>query len=368
MKKVAVILIAVAMTVCLMAGCGEKAEKVTPDISPYDTLNYEEYVELPDYMSFEFQAQKTEVTDEDVQAEIDSRLQAASTETKEVTEGTVQQGDTVRISFKGTLEDGSSPEGMNSDGYDLTLGEASMIDGFQEGLYGATIGEPVTLNLQFPDPYTMNEELSGKPVTFEVTVLHKLETVMKELDEEFIKESSEGNAANEEEFREYIKNYLQEQADENALFNAKTDLYQQIVAPANVLKRPDGEVEALTESLKVQYKDYVESNGANWEEYLEAIGGEEAYEEGIAQLAENQINNKVVVFGLCNKEGLELSDEEFTEELMKYVESAGGESIKDFEEKSGMTIQGFIDMYDLDAEIYLTKVLDKIYAEKYPES
>ena len=129
MKKVAVILIAVAMTVCLMAGCGEKAEKVTPDISPYDTLNYEEYVELPDYMSFEFQAQKTEVTDEDVQAEIDSRLQAASTETKEVTEGTVQQGDTVRISFKGTLEDGSSPEGMNSDGYDLTLGEASMIDG-----------------------------------------------------------------------------------------------------------------------------------------------------------------------------------------------------------------------------------------------
>ena len=366
MKKVTAILLAVAMTVCLMAGCG--AETVTPDISPYDTLNYEEYLELPDYMSFDFEAQPVEVTDEQVLAEIDSRLQAASTETKEITEGTVQEGDSVTIAFKGTLEDGSSPEGMSSDSYDLVLGQASMIDGFQEGLYGATIGEPVTLELQFPDPYSMNEELSGKPVTFEVTVLKKNETIMQELDEEFMKKDSEDKASTEEEYRAFIKETLQEQANENALFDAKTDLYQQIVAASNVLKRPDGEVETLTESLKEQYKNYVESNGANWDEYLEAIGGEEAYNEGIQQLAESQVDNKVVVFGLCNKEGLELSDAEYTEELLKYVEAAGGESIKDFEEKSGMTIDGFVKMYDLDAEIFLTKVLDKIYDAKYPQN
>ena len=366
MKKVTAILLAVAMTVCLMAGCG--AETVTPDISPYDTLNYEEYLELPDYMSFDFEAQPVEVTDEQVLAEIDSRLQAASTETKEITEGTVQEGDSVTIAFKGTLEDGSSPEGMSSDSYDLVLGQASMIDGFQEGLYGATIGEPVTLELQFPDPYSMNEELSGKPVTFEVTVLKKNETIMQELDEEFMKKDSEDKASTEEEYRAFIKENLQEQANENALFDAKTDLYQQIVAASNVLKRPDGEVETLTESLKEQYKNYVESNGANWDEYLEAIGGEEAYNEGIQQLAESQVDNKVVVFGLCNKEGLELSDAEYTEELLKYVEAAGGESIKDFEEKSGMTIDGFVKMYDLDAEIFLTKVLDKIYDAKYPQN
>jgi hypothetical protein len=75
----------------------------------------------------------------------------------------------------------------------------------------------------------------------------------------------------------------------------------------------------------------------------------------------------VVVFGLCDKEGLKLTDAEYTEELLNYVKSAGGESIKDFEEKSGMTIDGFIDMYDLNAEIYLTKVLDKIYDAKYPQ-
>lgn len=355
------------LVLCLMTGCGTKKEIVTPNISPYDQLNYEEYIELPDYMSFDFEAQPVEITDDQVQAEIDSRLQAASTETKEITEGTVQEGDKVKIAFKGTLEDGSSPEGMNSDGYDLQLGAASMIDGFQEGLYGATIGEPVTLELQFPDPYTMNEELSGKPVTFEVTVLSKTETIMQELNEEFIKKDSEDNAATEEEYREYIKGVLKTEAEENALFDAKTSLYQQTVMASNVIKRPDGEVEAMTESLKEQYKNYVESNGMNWEDYLESIGGEEAYNDGIAQLAQTQIDNKLVVFALCDKEGLQLTDEEYTEELLKYVEAAGGESIKDFEEKSGMTIDGFIEMYDLNAEIFLTKVLDKIYDEKYPE-
>ncbi len=366
MKKFTVVLMITVLVLCLMTGCGSKKELVTPNISPYDQLSYDEYIELPDYMSFDFEAQPVEVTDEQVQAEIDSRIQAASTETNEITEGTVQEGDNVRIAFKGTLEDGSSPEGMNSDGYELQLGAASMIDGFQEGLYGATIGEPVTLDLQFPDPYTMNEELSGKPVTFEVTVLAKIETVMQELNEEFIKKDSEGEATTEEEYRAYIKGVLQADADEQALFDAKTSLYQQVALASNVLKYPEGEVEALTEELKEQYKNYVESNGANWEEYLEGIGGEEAYNDGIAQLAQTQIDNKLVVFGLCDKEGLKVTDEEYTEELLKYVEAAGAESIKDFEEKSGMTIDGFIDMYDLDAEIFLTKVLDKIYDAKYP--
>ena len=61
-----------------------------------------------------------------------------------------------------------------------------MIDGFEEGLYGAAIGEEVTLDLTFPDPYTANEELSGKDVTFKVTVLSKNVSTMPEFDEDFV--------------------------------------------------------------------------------------------------------------------------------------------------------------------------------------
>ncbi len=365
MKKVTAILVIVMMAMTLMTACGE--ETVKPDISPYDQLNYDEYLELPDYLSYTADPEEVEITDEDVQTEIDARLQAASTETKEITEGTVDKGDKVKIAFKGTLEDGSSPEGMSSDGYEIELGAASMIDGFQEGIYGATIGEPVTLNLQFPDPYELNEELSGKPVTFEVTVLSKTETVMQELNEEFMKKDSEEKALTEEDYRAYIKDTLQAQAEENAAFDAQTNLYSQIAQNSKVLKTPEEEVTATTERLKEQYKNYVESNGANWEQYLEGLGGQEAYDEGIKQLAESQVQQKIIIYGLCAKEGLKLSDKEYTEELMKYIEAAGGTDIKDFESKSGMTLEGFINMYNLNTEIYLTKVLDKIYDEIHAE-
>lgn len=80
---------------------------------------------------------------------------------------------------------------MNSEGYDLTLGSGSMIDGFEEGIFGATIGEEVSLDLKFPDPYTNNEELSGKDVNFKVTVLSKNVKNVPELNEEFVKANSE---------------------------------------------------------------------------------------------------------------------------------------------------------------------------------
>ena len=93
MKKITAVLMIALLAVCFMTGCGE--EKVTPNLSPYDQLDYAEYVELPDYMSFEFKAEPVEISDDQVQAEIDSRLKAASTETNEITEGKVEKGGTL---------------------------------------------------------------------------------------------------------------------------------------------------------------------------------------------------------------------------------------------------------------------------------
>ena len=83
MKKALAILLIVMMSMTLMTACGEKT--VTPDISPYDELNYAGYLELPDYSGYSAELQPAEVTDEDVEAEVARRLEAASTETKEIT-------------------------------------------------------------------------------------------------------------------------------------------------------------------------------------------------------------------------------------------------------------------------------------------
>ena len=370
MKKTLAVILAVLMTLTLMTACGEtKTEpSYTIDISPYDGYNYDEYVKLPDYTSYTLDVKEVNITDDDVDQEIDARLAAASTETEQVTEGTVDKGDEVTISFKGTLEDGSSPEGMNSESYTLTLGEASMIDGFQEGLYGAKIGEPVILDLQFPDPYTVNEELSGKPVTFEVTVLSKTQKIEVEYDEEFMKKDSENKAATEEEYKAYIKEYLQNKAEDEAFYNAKTEVYEKIAEEAEVLKYPEEEVEANKEKLRTQYQSYAQAQNMEWEDFVtETFKSEEEFETALDEYVKDSIGRKLVIYALCSKEGITVSDQEYTDRVNEYLKAFGYDDAEAFQTQAGMSITDYLGMYEVPLNMHLDKFLDKVYGEK-PEA
>ena len=138
---------------------------------------------------------------------------------------------------------------MNADNQEMVLGQASMIDGFQEGMYGATIGEPVTLNLKFPDPYPNNEDLSGKDVTFVVTVNAKLVDVPAELTDDFVKEhSDEKNVAD---YRKRMAKKLEEQETEEQLYNIKTKIWNQIVAETEITEAIALEVDSKVEMLSL---------------------------------------------------------------------------------------------------------------------
>ena len=370
MKKTLAVIVAVLMTLTLFAACGttettEAEYKVS--ISPYDTYEFDEYVKLPDYASYKLDIEEVNITDDDVDKEIDNRLAAASTETRQITEGKVDKGDEVTISFKGTLEDGSSPEGMNSDSYTLTLGEAAMIDGFQEGLYGATIGEPVVLDLEFPDPYTVNEELSGKPVTFEVTVLSKTEPVEVEFNEEFMKKDSEEKATNEKEYKQYIKDYLQKNAEDEAFYEAKTKVYEQIIEDAEIIKYPEEELESTKTSLRDQYKSYAEAQNTEWEDFVkETFESEENFETALDEYVKDSIGRKLVIYDLCSKEDIHVTDQEYTDRVNEYLKSFGFEDAEAFQTQMGMSIEDYLKMYEIILNMHLDKFLDKVYGTEPP--
>ena len=233
-----------------LAGCGSS--------EPYSGYDLSEYIKLPDYNSFETSLPQISITDDDISKEINSRLEAAAT-TDKITEGTVEKGDSVTVKFKGTLADGSSPEGMNSEGYDLTLGSGSMIDGFEEGIFGATIGEEVSLDLKFPDPYTNNEELSGKDVNFKVTVLSKNVKNVPELNEEFVKANSEQETV--EDYKTAVAKELEQKAYDEELYKIKSELYSQIVSETEVIKYPEKELKKQIKELNKSYKELAKNSG-----------------------------------------------------------------------------------------------------------
>jgi trigger factor len=126
-----------------------------------------------------------------------------------VVERAAANGDQVVIDFVGRLEGETFAGGEGKD-YALELGSGRLIEGFEEGLVGASAGETRTLNLKFPEAYQA-AHLAGKDVSFEVTVKEVRESVLPEVDADFIKEL--GVASGElEEFRAEVRKNLEREA------------------------------------------------------------------------------------------------------------------------------------------------------------
>ncbi len=85
-----------------------------------------------------------------------------------ITDRPVKDGDVVNIDYVGK-KDGVAFDGGTASGYDLTIGSNSFIDGFEEGLIGAELGETRDLNLTFPEQYH-SADLAGADVVFTVTI------------------------------------------------------------------------------------------------------------------------------------------------------------------------------------------------------
>ncbi|MCR4709478.1 MAG: FKBP-type peptidyl-prolyl cis-trans isomerase [Clostridiales bacterium] len=369
MKKLLVVLLIAVLAVGTLTACGGSSSSeetgtktYTFDMAPYDDMDLSEYVTVPEDLSkYEYKVETTEITDEDVEKEIKDRLSKAATEV-EVTEGTVEKGDKARIAFKGTLEDGTTNDGMNTDSMDIVLGEAGFIDGFEEGLYGAKIGDTVTLDLKFPDPYNNNPDLAGKGVTFEVTVKAKVESKDAELNEEFIKNDSQNAATNEKDYKEYIKKTLQENADNQAEYNAKQALYQSILNDCEVLKYPEEEVEATKARLIEQYKSYAESSQMEWEDFIKNnFESEDNFNTQLdTYVRETLVGVNMKVLALCKQEGVSLTDEEYNEEIQNIFAAFNVANEEEFQTQYNTSFEDYLSAYDVKLNLLVSRLLNKI--------
>ncbi|MCB1725261.1 MAG: trigger factor [Gammaproteobacteria bacterium] len=124
-----------------------------------------------------------EVTESDI-GDMIEKLRKQRTVWNDVDRG-AQDGDTVHIDFKGTI-DGETFDGGSADNVPLVLGSGSMIDGFESGLLGAKAGDERILDVTFPDDYRATH-LAGKPASFAVKVHRVSEPQLPEVDEDFVK-------------------------------------------------------------------------------------------------------------------------------------------------------------------------------------
>ena len=145
-------------------------------------------VAIEGYLGIEVTKTVKAVTDEDVDAEI-AKVRERNARTVEVTDRAAENGDTVTIDYKGTV-DGVAFDGGSAEGHALKLGSGQFIPGFEDQIVGKSIGDEFDVNVTFPEEYHASE-LAGKPAVFAVK-LHAIKaTELAELDDEFAKDVSE---------------------------------------------------------------------------------------------------------------------------------------------------------------------------------
>ncbi len=311
-KRMGAFLLAGAMLLS-MTGCGNnKAD------------DYSKYVELGEYKGIEYTKTEVEVTDDDVQAEIDTFLAGLATK-EEVTDRAVKDGDIVNIDFVGSM-DGVEFEGGYAEGHDLTIGSNSFIDGFEDGLIGHEIGEKVTLDLVFPDPYENDPEKAGKDVTFDVTINSISVSVTPELTDAVVKENTDYDTVKA--YEDSIREELQTTGEANAEAKVQSDIFNQVVKNSKVNGFDEEEVKKLVdeefEGFKKQAESY-ESYGYNYEMVLQANGyeNEKQLKEGITEYVKNYLTQKMVLYMIADKEGITVTSEETDALVQEYMTNYG---------------------------------------------
>jgi trigger factor len=140
-------------------------------------------VELQGLEAIEVEKPVVEVTDEDVDAMLDTlRKQQA---TWKDSDAAVTAEDRVTIDFTGSV-DGEVFEGGKASDFVLAMGQGRMIPGFEDGLVGHKAGEEFTIEVTFPEDYHA-ENLKGKAAKFDIVLKKVEERELPEFTEEFIK-------------------------------------------------------------------------------------------------------------------------------------------------------------------------------------
>ncbi len=276
-------------------------------------------VKLGDYKGLEVTRQETDVTDEEIQGQLETRQKSfAELVVKE--DGKIENGDTVNLDFEGFSE-GEAFEGGKSEGYDLEVGSNSFIPGFEEQLIGLATGEEKDVELTFPEEYHA-AELAGKPAVFKVKINEVKYKEIPELDDELAKEIDE-----EVESLEALRTKLKEaaivekkSASEIAL---RDDLVESAARNAEV-EIPEVMVNSEVERMMEEFGQRLQQQGMNLELYFQFSGqDEEALRAQMKDDAQNRVRVSLVLEAIGKAEDVKVEEADINAELEKMSEQFG---------------------------------------------
>ena len=277
-------------------------------------------VTLGDYKALPVHKNTTEVTEDDVKAEIERARERAAT-FEDVTDRPAKLDDQANIDYEGTV-DGEAFEGGTSKGYNLTLGSGSFIPGFEEGVVGMEIGAEKDIPVTFPEDYHA-ENLKGKAANFHVKLNSLRVKELPALDDEFAKDVSEFDTF--EEYKNSVREKLVKDAEQKDTNAFESELMGMAVENAQ-MDIPEAMIESEVEGRIDEIRRRISYQGLDFDMYLKYTGMTlDSLKENLRPEAEQNVKTRLTIDAIIKAENIEATEEDADAEMASYAERSGME-------------------------------------------
>ena len=267
--------------------------------------------ELGDYRRIEVPFREPEVSEEDVEQELE-QIRERHASVRNLDARPLTDGDIAVLSLKGTSKDDDVPP-IEQEETTLTIGEGETLPEFNDHLRGKSPGDEVDFEVRYPDDFS-NPKLAGKTVSFHAEVKGLREKELPELNDDFA--ADVGDFRTLEEVRRHIRELIENQRRRQATEAAQEALIDDLIKrhdfpiPEELVHRQvASRLERQLRSLKQQGVD-VSKLDWDWDKVRDAE----------RERASRDVKASLLLERIAQAENISASSEEIDEQVKRYAE------------------------------------------------
>lgn len=268
---------------------------------------------LPDFSTLEVTVDEAEVSDEDIDNQVDSLRQRFST--LKGVEREVRTGDFVQLDLRATI-DGEDIEGGTAENVSYEVGSGQLLEGTDAAIEGHKAGDEVSFTTTLA-----GGEHAGRDADVKVTIRTVKEKELPELDDEFAQTASEFDSL--EELKGDVRNRLgRVKKLEQAV--AARDKTLEVLLEAVEVPMPEKVLEDEIEYRRHQLAHALENAGVSLEQYLENEGQtQEEFDEQLQKDCAQAVRSQLVLDSIADAEEVGIDDGELTSEVVRRAQQSG---------------------------------------------
>ncbi|MTD13487.1 trigger factor [Nakamurella sp. YIM 132087] len=270
-------------------------------------------ITLPDASAITVQVDDIEVTDADIDEQVEALQERFATVT--AVERPAAEGDTVTIDLSATVGE-EEIEDAKTEGLTYTVGTGDLVDGLDAAIGGLTAGESTTFGTKL-----VAGEHAGEDAQVTVTVTGVSERNLPEVDDDFAQLASEFDTV--EEMRADLTERIRRVKNVEQGSQARDKVLEALLEATDI-PAPEGIVKAEYDARQHDAVHSFDHDEDAFNAYLEGEGQtREEFDAEAREASEQAVRTQLLLDALADQQAVQVSQEEFTERIIYNAQRFG---------------------------------------------